>query len=360
MPIDPLRGLYESEYYRICLQYAPKQLPQLYHYDQRRQLICMEYLEGMKNLKFELISGKTFPKLGEQLTDYLSQCLFMTSDFNLSIAEKMKYMQIFCGNWELCSLTQSVIFQEPYYAHPNNNWTLGLDDLVKDIQSDVRLKHAAVNMLRKFRSSSQALIHADLHSASIMVSEERTVVIDPEFSFFGPMGFDIGKLLSSFTINYLSQPVEKKELKNYLLDLIRQLWLGFKKKFLRLWDQHCFNSSSILSSSSDLTEIRIGSLYIKEFSLDLRDDQEQFMNEVFEDVVHFAGLSLIRRVIGIASNPDMLSISDVNLRAERERKELEVGRLFLLKKNFVKHDIDEIIQTILEVDHRLVSSSHDG
>ena len=40
--------------------------------------------------------------------------------------------------------------------------------------------------------SPEALIHGDLHTGSIMVTESETRVIDPEFAFYGPMGFDVG------------------------------------------------------------------------------------------------------------------------------------------------------------------------
>jgi hypothetical protein len=31
-------------------------------------------------------------------------------------------------------------------------------------------------------------------------------VIDPEFAFYGPMGFEIGALLANFLLSYFSQP----------------------------------------------------------------------------------------------------------------------------------------------------------
>ena len=38
-----------------------------------------------------------------------------------------------------------------------------------------------------------------------MVTQESTQVIDPEFGFYGPMGFDVGAYLGNLILAYFSQ-----------------------------------------------------------------------------------------------------------------------------------------------------------
>ena len=38
-----------------------------------------------------------------------------------------------------------------------------------------------------------------------MVTADSTQVIDPEFAFYGPMGFDIGAFLGNLILGYFSQ-----------------------------------------------------------------------------------------------------------------------------------------------------------
>lgn len=45
----------------------------------------------------------------------------------------------------------------------------------------------------------------DLHTGSIMVTADKTSVIDAEFAFYGPMGFDIGAYLANLLLSYFSQ-----------------------------------------------------------------------------------------------------------------------------------------------------------
>ena len=38
-----------------------------------------------------------------------------------------------------------------------------------------------------------------------MVTHDSTQVIDPEFAFYGPMGFDVGAYLGNLILSYYSQ-----------------------------------------------------------------------------------------------------------------------------------------------------------
>jgi len=48
-------------------------------------------------------------------------------------------------------------------------------------------------------------LHGDLHTGSIMVTQDSTKCIDPEFGFYGPMGFDLGAFLGNLILAYISQ-----------------------------------------------------------------------------------------------------------------------------------------------------------
>ncbi len=88
-----------------------------------------------------------------------------------------------------------------------NRWTSPeLDDVAARIRADGPLKIAAARRGHQFLASSQALIHGDLHTGSVMVTESDTRVIDPEFAVYGPIGFDLGAFLANLLMSYYSQP----------------------------------------------------------------------------------------------------------------------------------------------------------
>lgn len=79
-----------------------------------------------------------------------------------------------------------VVFSDPYnkaqYNHHNAPF---LDDFAAAIRSDNDLKASLLVMKSKFLTSTQALVHGDLHSGSVMSTQSSTFVIDSEFAFYG-------------------------------------------------------------------------------------------------------------------------------------------------------------------------------
>jgi 5-methylthioribose kinase len=77
-----------------------------------------------------------------------------------------------------------------------------------------------------------------------MVTKEETKVIDPEFAFVGPMGFDlgafqfdplihpqfnaglmmIGLLVANFLLSYFSQPPGRAKYQQWLLAQVASIW----------------------------------------------------------------------------------------------------------------------------------------
>ncbi|MCH93396.1 methylthioribose kinase-like, partial [Trifolium medium] len=112
----------------------------------------------------------------------------------------------FCGNVELCRLTEQVVFSDPYKVSEYNRWNSPyLDRDAEAVREDNLLKLEVAELKSKFCERAQALIHGDLHTGSVMVTRESTQVIDPEFAFYGPIGFDIGAFLGNLILAYYSQ-----------------------------------------------------------------------------------------------------------------------------------------------------------
>ena len=72
-----------------------------------------------------------------------------------------------------------------------------------------------------------------------MASAESTKVIDSEFAFYGPMGFDVGAIIANFLLAYCAEAGHgnKQEYRQWLLDVEVGLWEGFSAKFLDCWNK---------------------------------------------------------------------------------------------------------------------------
>lgn len=213
---------------------------------------------------------------------------------------------------------------------PNNRWTSPqLDKDKKLIEQDTELKIAASRLKNKFVGQTEALLHADLHTGSVMCAPEagKTMVIDPEFGFYGPMGFDTGAFLANLLLNYVSQrghAIEDPSYADWILDQIIIFWTTFHDEFINLWNdpaEHIGDSyqRSMFNDSESLGLV-----------------QEHFMSLLFRDTCGFAGMKMLRRVVGIAHVEDLDCIEDPDIRSQCERHALEIAKEMIKNAMFLK------------------------
>jgi len=321
-PLPLMRAWYEHEAAAIQSRHAPAQVPEMLHYDEKLYLIVMERLSPHVIMRQGMIRGVVYPEFAEHIVEYMAAALFYTSDLALPAAEKKALIARFAGNTELCKITEDLIFTDPYMDCSRNRWTSPqLDAEAASVRGDAALKRAVSALKLKFLSRAEALLHGDLHTGSIMVTEEDTRVIDPEFAFVGPMGFDVGKLLGNLLMSFFSQrgheaaAGERDAYRAWILATIVQVWEGFARRFVALWDSYP-TGDAYPRGLFDGHEGRAS----------LKEAQATLMRALFEDALSFAGAAMIRRTLGLAHNIDMEQIADPDLRASCERRNLTLAR----------------------------------
>src|SRR5262245_65272953 len=159
----------------------------------------------------------------------------------MAAVAKKEVIAAFAGNHALCKITEDLIFTDPYRVAEQNRWTSPwLDATAARFREDLDA-HVAISRLKlKFLGSPEALIHGDLHTGSIMVTESETRVIDPEFAFFGPMGFDVGAVLANLLMAYLASAGhersqgERRVFEGWVLETVAKAWSKFVRQVLEL------------------------------------------------------------------------------------------------------------------------------
>jgi len=296
-----------------------------YHSDSLA-LIVMELLEPHIIMRKGLVAGLAYPRFVDDITTFLARTLFFSSDIALPAAVKKEGVATFAGNHALCKITEDLIFTDPYRIAEQNRWTSPwLDTTAAAFREDFDA-HVAISRLKlKFMSSPEALIHGDLHTGSIMVTERETRVIDPEFAFYGPMGFDIGAVIGNLLMSYLASPgheralEERRAFEEWLLEAIEQVWTGFAKKFLDLWRS---------GGEGDAYPATLfpGSMGAAR----LEAERQVYMARLLADTIGFAAAKTIRRILGLAHNIDFELIEDEKLRAICEARSLRLARDMLV------------------------------
>jgi 5-methylthioribose kinase len=164
-----------------------------------------------------------------------------------------------------------------------------------------------------------------------MVTETSTKVIDPEFAYYGPMGFDIGALFANLLLSYASHvghTVDEEVRTSYqawLLETIETIWHGFEEQFSVLWKEH-----------------------VQDEMWRVPGYRERFLARVLQESAGFAGCKMLRRVIGLAPVADLETIEDPHVRAEAEVLALHIGQA-LIKRRKTLETIEQLTAWVREV-----------
>ncbi|KAG2575529.1 methylthioribose kinase 1-like [Panicum virgatum] len=344
-PMTRERAYFEASTLREHGRLCPEHTPEVYHFDRAMSLMGMRYIEPPHIiLRKGLIAGVEYPLLADHMSNYMAKTLFFTSLLYNNTTDHKKGVAEYCANEEMCRLTEQVVFSDPYRVSKFNRWTSPyLDKDAEAVREDDELKLEIAELKSMFIERARALIHGDLHTGSIMVTPDSTQVIDPEFGFYGPMGFDIGAFLGNLILAYYAQnghadqANDRKAYKKWILKTIEESWNLFQKKFVELWDKHKEGNG----------EAYLPDVYNNSNLLSLA--QKKYMTNLFHDSLGFGSAKMIRRIVGIAHVEDLESIKDASKRAECERAALNCAKT-ILKGRRQFETIEQVIEHILSFD----------
>ena len=163
---------------------ASEFIPTLYHCDEKAFLFVMEDLEGYETLQqkqlHEPISMSIYAKLG----DFLALMRTHTPPL---------MPESYYENNTLKTISENYIFRYPYIL---NHEALVVPSFLAQSPHSKLFEANIATLTELFLHAKETLVHGDLHTGSIMIKEENLKIIDAEFAFFGPIGFDIGTLFA--------------------------------------------------------------------------------------------------------------------------------------------------------------------
>ena len=321
--LDLNRNRIEAEILQLQSQYSPNSIPKIYHYDDVMCAIIMEDISEYKNLRLELMKGKIFPNFANEISSFLVDTLLPTTDLVLDRGEKKERVQRFI-NKELCDISECLVFTEPYTNDRNRNIIIdeNKEYVEKYLYSDLDLHLEVGKLKNNFMNNAQALIHGDLHSGSIFINEKGIKVIDPEFAFYGPMGYDIGNVIGNLFFalvnrKHLMLSENKDEFINWLKDTIKNIFDMFKEKFIKKYD-----------------------LLVKDSIYINPKFKNWYLNTILSDSIGMAGLEIIRRVVGDSKVLEITAIENIEKRVVIERELIEIGIRLIKNREIIKEGKD--------------------
>lgn len=207
---------------RICVEMhtmsyferiAPSLTPKIFHCDEAHFCFVMEDLREYELLQTIALSKEHPLAIYETLGNFLAS-LYQQKP----CAREEGYYE----NATLKAISRDYIFRFP---HTPKHEALVVPSFFKpSSKSELFLQNIAW-LTRLFEEDKSCLLHGDLHTGSIMVKEGAVKIIDAEFSFFGPIGFDIGVLLAHMLFNEIYTAIAYNNVCYQLR--IRALFKGF-------------------------------------------------------------------------------------------------------------------------------------
>lgn len=317
-PLDTGRSRIEAEVLRLQGQWAPGLVPKVFHYDELNHIIIMEDLSDHENLRYALMEGKIFPHLPSRIGRFVAAVTLPTTDL-ASDRRKKKRQVARLINPDLCDITEDLVLSEPYTDYKGRNViTKGNEDFVREwIYQDERLKTEVGKLRHRFMNHAQALLHGDLHTGSIFVTEESFKVIDPEFAFYGPIGYDLGNVVANLCFAWAHSYYGERSGREDFLRWIREAVAESVESFKTQWQ------SEYERSVKD--EMAKGASF-----------QQWYLEEILADAAGYAGTELIRRIIGDSKVKDITSLKQPEQRIEAERHLITVAKDWILRRSEMK------------------------
>ena len=174
----------------------------------------------------------------------------------------------------------------------------------------------AAKLKFEFLNNAQALIHGDLHTGSIFINQEHIYVFDPEFAFYGPMGYDIGNVIANMFFAWcngdatIEDEHKKAEFCGWILNAIEEIVDKFIAKFKVCYKE---NVTDTMAKTEGFMEWYLGT--------------------VLADTAAVAGLESIRRTVGMANVKDITSILDPDKRARAEKIVITLAKKYILNRD---------------------------
>lgn len=299
---------------------APGLVPEVYLYDPIMCSCAMEDLHNYTIMRTALMNHKKFPHFADQISTFMVNTLLGTTDVCMEHKAKKEQVKNYI-NPELCEISEDLVYTEPFndLAKRNNVFEPIADFVKKELYEDTKLHLEAAKCKFEFMNNAQSLIHGDLHTGSIFINDESTKVFDPEFAFYGPMGYDIGNVVANMFFAWnngkatIEDQTENDDFTSWIEESVETMIDMFITKYNAYYDEHVVDHMAKTPGF-----------------------KQWYLETILRDTAAVAGFELVRRIVGLANVKDITSIADTDKRIKAEKICILTAKDFILNRESFK------------------------
>lgn len=304
-------------------------VPKVISISDSKHYFLMEDIVPSISLRQALMEGVMPEDLGFRFATFIA----ISQIPNVGLIDRNKFneeLSFLPINDDLIKITEDLVFTHPFFDKRGRNvYTEGNEEfLYNEVTNNKHLRFVSAKLLNKFKMQKQALIHGDLHTGSVLLkfNGEKVIgrssnnmdmfVIDPEFSTVAPIAYDIGNVIAHLVISDVYTMVK------------------YEADSKKTQDMHAYISKQIDTLISTFGDMSY-SIFKDKIENPLYKS-ERFVRKYIEDIVKdawkFAGLEMIRRVVGSAKVLELTSITDIETRVKIERIIVKNAKKFIFSK----------------------------
>jgi 5-methylthioribose kinase len=318
--VSPDRNRIEHDILVIENELAPGLVPKVFGYDPVMNALAMEDLSDHTIMRAALLDRRTFPLFADHITTFMVNTLLLTSDAVMDHKKKKDTVKSFI-NPDLCEITEDLVYTEPFndVKKRNDPFPANLDFIRKELYDDKEILLETAKMKFDFFCNAQCLVHGDLHTGSIFVREDSTKVIDPEFAYYGPAGYDIGNVIANLIFAWangdtvMEPGAARRTFTGWIEKTIEEVMAMFVSKWKVLW-----------------------AMAVSEPVARYDGFAEWYLDGILRDTAGVTGLELCRRIVGIAHVKDITSITEPVARLRAERLCIATAKRCILERDRIK------------------------
>lgn len=332
VPVE--RGRYEYQSMEIRKAIVPEYIPDLYFFDDENHVFVTEDVSHLKIIRFQLNKGVMFPKFAAQAAEYLAKTHFYTSEYYLD-TKSFRDLTVHFMNHKMRSIFDINAFitkgkeSQDFGREMDPKYERFIRRLLLD--EDVVLERYKLRSL--FITKGEALLHGDFHTSNVFIDQQDMQVIDMEYTFCGPMSYDIGYMESHLLSQYacaafrpFPSEEKRKEFQAYILTQMKTLFEEYTRCFFQCWDQ-------------DAKEIYKGQTGL----------QRDIKKTLLEEMIGFCATSNFSRVSGEIGYPEYDDIDNYVQKHNAVCLSMFLDYRTILNRKKYKN-IDEYIDDLVEVE----------
>lgn len=293
VPVE--RGRYEYQSMEIRKSIVPEYIPDLYFFDEENHVFVTEDVSHLKIIRFQLNKGVMFPKFAAQAAEYLAKTHFYTSEYYLGTKE-FRDLTIHFMNHKM----RDIFDTNAFVTRKDESQDFGriinpkYEQFIRNILLDPKVVLERYKLRSLFITKGEALLHGDFHTSNVFIDQEDMKVIDMEYTFCGPMSYDVGYMVSHLISQYacaafrpFDTEQKRREFQAYIIAAIKELYVHYIDTFMECWNQ---DAKPIYQGQTGL--------------------QEDIAKTVLEEMIGFAATSNFSRCSGEIGYPEYDDIKD--------------------------------------------------